>query len=1037
MIYCPEKYIKPSIDLNQAYLALEGELEDEESKITLAKFLRANIGFTVELISGIKLAPYQEIAIKAMLNRDFILNVWGRGLSKCLRYGPETRLLTKNLGFCDITKAVPNVNFSIGERWMDIDELELWNGESWQKTNKIYLQPQKDCVRVNTNAGHFLEGSVNHLVKVLNPVTCEIEWKKLSEIKEGDSVCISRNSIEEWNKEEVDDDECYLVGLLIGDGCISPNRRDTRITNMDKEILDFCQRYTPGKLRSPSKTSQVRELGFPLVFATYLLEKYQVKRELSYSKEIPPVIMKSKRALKHFLSGLFDTDGTANSHVLQVSFCTTSVKLAREVHLALSLFGVISTFKQHKTANSPFGKHWKVSAWGPNAIQFHNEIGFRLTRKRDLVQKHIDADKFLNPNKDVIPGARDLAKKIKKTFPKDKVKGEWDKTLNQNGLSISYRKLKKYIDYLDKRTSGNKDLDNLKIIQREHFYFDKVTGIESFVGDCIDFNVPNGEKYWCNGFINHNSFCSAIYCFLQMIFEPGTKIVIAGPTFRTARNIFNELEKIVNSPAAVLLQQCLSTAPSKRPDVLEWDINGGTIRAIPLNGEKIRGFRASVLLLDEYLLLSENIVNTVLKPFLLSPKNLARRIEVTRLEDQLVKDGKLKNEDRTVFKNDAKMICLSSASYTFENLYKTYEDWVAQIYDENSKGEGTYFVSQIGYEGVPDYMVDSNVIEEAKNGGASHSTFQREYLAWFVDDSDSYFSAKKMKECTIPDGQQTTTLLKGRKDKKYVLAVDPNYSASKSADFFAMAVLELIEDEKKFILVHNYAVAGGDLKDHHKYLYYILTNFNIVLAVCDNAGFRELLSANDSVNFTKNNIKLQALENFDSMAEGIDYIEQLRLFRGQYNLEDKKILFAQVFQTSFIRRANEYLQACIDHKRLWFASKISAHDEIFDETIKSNASFPTELTPFANIGEAIEAQDELIDNVKKQCALIEVKNTPTGGQSFDIPSHLSRDRQNINRARKDNYSALMLCVWCAKIYFDMNETPPEPTNETFMPFFAR
>ena len=34
-------------------------------------------------------------------------------------------------------------------------------------------------------------------------------------------------------------------------------------------------------------------------------------------------------------------------------------------------------------------------------------------------------------------------------------------------------------------------------------------------------------------------------------------------------------------------------------------------------------------------------------------------------------------------------------------------------------------------------------------------------------------------------------------------------------------------DEEEGTLVHNYAVAGGDLKDHINYFYYVLTNFDV------------------------------------------------------------------------------------------------------------------------------------------------------------------------------------------------------------------
>ena len=192
------------------------------------------------------------------------------------------------------------------------------------------------------------------------------------------------------------------------------------------------------------------------------------------------------------------------------------------------------------------------------------------------------------------------------------------------------------------------------------------------------------------------TFIASVFCFLQCIFEPRTKILIAGPTFRTARFIFENLEKIVDSKGAQLLMQAFG-AKSKRNDQFKWDINGGTITAIPLSGEKIRGFRANILVLDEYLLLPEDLIKTVLMPFLVAPQDMKERIEVREIEDKLISEGKMKESERMVFENDSKMIALSSASYTFENLYKQYKEWTEKIYNKEM-GDADYFISQMGYE---------------------------------------------------------------------------------------------------------------------------------------------------------------------------------------------------------------------------------------------------------------------------------------------------------------------------------------------------
>jgi len=523
------------------------------------------------------------------------------------------------------------------------------------------------------------------------------------------------------------------------------------------------------------------------------------------------------------------------------------------------------------------------------------------------------------------------------------------------------------------------------------------------------------------------TFIASVFCFLHCVFNPGTKILIAGPTFRTARFIFNNLEKLVKTKGAELLLQAFSSRPSKRNDQYEWEINGGSITAIPLSGEKIRGFRANILVLDEYLLLPEEIIQTVLMPFLVAPQNMKERIEVRETEDKLITAGKMTEQDRMVFENASKMIALSSASYTFENLYKTYKEWMGKIYDDQNY-DAKYFISQLGYEALPPEMIDKTIIEEAQGGGQSHSSFLREYCAQFTDGSDSYFSAKKMHECTIPDGQEPTTLIKGGKGKKYIIGIDPSFSNSPSSDYFAIAVLEIDEERNEGSLVHNYAVAGGDLKDHINYFFYILTNFDVDMICIDNAGYQFLDSCNESENFINAGINLKFID-FDSVKEGIEYGKEVRKCKTSYNKSSYKICFKQNFTSDFIRKANEHLQACIDHKHIWFASRATANGSAFDK--QNNSLINLKLTGAETTSDLIETQDALVYQAKKQCALIEVKSTAKGTQTFDLPQHLKRST-SANRARRDNYTALMLANWALKCYFDVRQKKDD-FSTTFLP----
>ncbi len=91
-------------------------------------------------------------------------------------------------------------------------------------------------------------------------------------------------------------------------------------------------------------------------------------------------------------------------------------------------------------------------------------------------------------------------------------------------------------------------------------------------------------------------------------------------------------------------------------------------------------------------------------------QDMAERIRVREIEDSLIKAGKMGEKDRMVFENKSKMIALSSASYSFENLYKTYKEWMGNIYSDDIQ-DSKYFISQMGYESIPTDMIDETTIE--------------------------------------------------------------------------------------------------------------------------------------------------------------------------------------------------------------------------------------------------------------------------------------------------------------------------------------
>jgi hypothetical protein len=73
--------------INEEILSKEGYLEEKEAKILLYKFLKENPSFTCELLTGVRLFPFQHMAIKSMMLTDYFLGIWSRGQSKSFTTG--------------------------------------------------------------------------------------------------------------------------------------------------------------------------------------------------------------------------------------------------------------------------------------------------------------------------------------------------------------------------------------------------------------------------------------------------------------------------------------------------------------------------------------------------------------------------------------------------------------------------------------------------------------------------------------------------------------------------------------------------------------------------------------------------------------------------------------------------------------------------------------------------------------------------------------------------------------------------------------
>lgn len=111
------------------------------------------------------------------------------------------------------------------------------------------------------------------------------------------------------------------------------------------------------------------------------------------------------------------------------------------------------------------------------------------------------------------------------------------------------------------------------------------------------------------------SFIIAIYGCMQSVLYPGSHIVIASGTKGQAKLIVTE--KIVKEilPRSPLLQAEIAKVRDGQNEIEVTFHNGSTIVVVAAN-DNARGHRATVLVLEEFRLISKDILDTVLTPFL-------------------------------------------------------------------------------------------------------------------------------------------------------------------------------------------------------------------------------------------------------------------------------------------------------------------------------------------------------------------------------------------------------------------------------------
>lgn len=149
------------------------------------------------------------------------------------------------------------------------------------------------------------------------------------------------------------------------------------------------------------------------------------------------------------------------------------------------------------------------------------------------------------------------------------------------------------------------------------------------------------------------SFIIALYACKEAVLRPGARIVVASATKKQARLIVSEKIKKEILPRSPLLQA--ETEPIKdNQNETEVVFKNGSSIIVVAASDNARGYRATVMIYEEFRMIAKNIIDSVLSPFL-----YARQVPFMQYEEY----GSLLEEPKEIF--------ISSAWYQSHWMWET------------------------------------------------------------------------------------------------------------------------------------------------------------------------------------------------------------------------------------------------------------------------------------------------------------------------------------------------------------------------------
>lgn len=225
------------------------------------------------------------------------------------------------------------------------------------------------------------------------------------------------------------------------------------------------------------------------------------------------------------------------------------------------------------------------------------------------------------------------------------------------------------------------------------------------------------------------TYLVALFAVCRCILYPGSKIVCCSYTFKQGKEIILKITDDFMQKSALLRNE-ISKVSTGQNDCFVYFKNGSWIRVV-VAGESSRGARSNILIIDESRLVSQKIVDTILRPMNAAPRQ----------------PGYLRKPEYAHLQEMNKEFYLSSAFYSASEMYEKVKAYTANMLDPRLN----YLVCDLPYmlsikEGL---LMRQQIINEMSEATFSDINFMMEREGRFYGSTDN-----ALFEYKVLDGQR-------------------------------------------------------------------------------------------------------------------------------------------------------------------------------------------------------------------------------------------------------------------------------------------